>query len=234
MKYLNFASENIEKKEVFTISNKNMSSQTVSENVEKTHKQAIIAVLLYSLNKPPLEETETDEFLRSKEIIFPNPEPEKGNILKTRLFVSAIRANSSLKSDDAVSNLLEILLFPMQDKVFVNEEVLNVLEDKSIMRLWEDIFLTSSCRTALQKYITVVEEESKSELINTNIVHSLFVQSYLSKSSATNKHIIVVYLLSFIIECVQLGPLNRNKTKIVKSILRVLNRSFNSVITTKD
>jgi hypothetical protein len=51
-------------------------------------------------------------------------------------------------------------------------------------------------------------------------------KEYSNVENINDRHILVAYFISLIIEYVQVGPLNKNKIKIIKSMLRRLNKNY--------
>lgn len=66
--------------------------------------------------------------------------------------------------------------------------------------------------------------------VDTNITYGNYREQYFDSTHTDERHILVAYLISYIIEYIQVGPLSKNKIKIVKNILRKFNKNYHNYL----
>lgn len=126
------------------------------------------------------------------------------------------------------------MLFPIHEKVLVSVEILKMLSEDRVHH--SDSFAArvvsdSDCRINLQLYINSVEKELlKGVEVDTNITYGNYREQYFDSTHTDERHILVAYLISYIIEYIQVGPLSKNKIKIVKNILRKFNKNYHNYL----
>lgn len=188
------------------------------------YKKVIANVILHTCGQKKYEDLEIISILNgSNEISFPGFDEEN---LDSRLFAGYIRANKEFTKE--ASNLIEILLFPIHAKVHVNNLLYVVLSEPNKTDSYLSRVISSyDCRINFQRYIKSVEKELlNSDIIDTNIRYEDFIKRYQIVKNKSDRHILVAYLLSYIIEHAQIGPLSKTKIKIIKNILRKINGNY--------
>jgi hypothetical protein len=118
--------------------------------VEECYKKSIASVMLYTCGKKKYDELEIELIIAGNGVI-PFPEVDSENP-DARLFVGYVRANKEFTTD--ASDLIELLLFPIHEKVSVNTEIAKMLSESNLSDSFISRVVTSSdCRISLQLYI---------------------------------------------------------------------------------
>lgn len=205
--------------------NKTPSSMKNAPLVQECYKKLIASVLLQSFQKRKFEDLGIEDILSGSNVItFPTADEENSD---ARLFVAHVRANRELNGNS--SSLIELLIYPIYEKVHVDAKLHGMLSEFSEPDSYiSGIVGSIDCRISLQLYIHSVEKELlNSTVIDTNILYSDYQkEGYSLAKTKADRHILTAYLITFLIEYVQVGPLSKNKIQVVKNILRRLNKNY--------
>lgn len=196
----------------------------INTTVKECYKKSIASVMLYSYGKKEYGDTEFELILTGNgKIQFPDMSEENTD---ARLFVGHVRANKEFTSE--ASDFIELLLFPIHEKVSIDTKFDVVLSGLNTSdSFMSRVVANSDCRINLQLYINSVEKELlNNSILDTNMAYADYIKQYSKANTKGGRHVLTAFFITFIIEYVQVGPLSKNKIKIIKSILRRLNKNY--------